>query len=109
MESMVRLTHLFINPADPAEFEDYFSSTYLPLLREIPGVLRTEISRVYGVPLGEVTVHAMIDQYFADEDSMHRAMASAGGKKLSRELMANPKIKMELLASIVAPVPGESA
>lgn len=101
---MIRVTHLFLVSKDGGDVEDYIHKTYLPLIEGLPDMLRYEIAFVIGPTLGNTPAHAILDQYFQDEDAMNAAMASPSGKALSREIMANPRIAPELIISRVTEI-----
>lgn len=98
---MIRLTHLFLSHPDNSDFTQWLNESYLPLVRELPGVIRMEIARVSRLPLGQTKVQLFIEQYFPSEDGMNAALSSVQGRKLSRVIMDNPSLAPELLVSEV--------
>ena len=84
---MVKLVALFKKPEDITEFDAVFSGTVVPLLRQIPGLVRLEITNVTGAPFGESKYHLMAALYFADRSAMDAAMASKEGKAVARSLL----------------------
>src|SRR5512143_3599863 len=100
-DRMIRVTHLFMNSGSTPASEQYIRETYIPMLEALPGAVRLEAARVSEAPLGPSQVGYVLDQYFADADAMHRAMASAAGGKLARELMAGSASGIEMIVSEV--------
>ena len=50
---MVKLIALYKKPENVAEFEQKYFETHVPLVSQVPGLRRVEISRVTGAPRGE--------------------------------------------------------
>jgi uncharacterized protein (TIGR02118 family) len=84
---MIKLVALYKRPSEPADFDAHYASTHLPLVRKFPGLLKMEVTRVTGAPLGEAKFSIMEEFYFADKDAMDSALASAEGKAVTRDLM----------------------
>ena len=78
---------LYALPADPSEFLDQYYSTHLPLVAALPGLARTEVSRVSRVVRGEPGFALMAEMYFADRDALRAALKSpewaAAGENLA--------------------------
>jgi len=72
-----KITIIFDNPVDP----DAFESSYPDLIdraRKVPGVLRTETSKVWPKEDGSPTpAYRMIDLYFPDYDAANAAASTA--------------------------------
>lgn len=96
---MIRVTHLFSSSGKHPVTEQFVRETYLPLLEALPGALRTEAARVTVPPLGSAKIGFIVDQYFADEDAMNKAMVSAAGSRLDRELMSGASLGVEMIVS----------
>jgi uncharacterized protein (TIGR02118 family) len=84
---MVKLVALFKKPENSEEFDALFSGTVIPLLREIPGLVRLEITNVTGAAFGESKFHLMAELYFSDRLALDSAMASKQGKAVARGLL----------------------
>jgi uncharacterized protein (TIGR02118 family) len=67
---------------DEEALEGFFSGTHLPLAEQLPGLLKSEVSRVTGKPGGESRFHLMYELYFASQPSFYQALASEAGQKL---------------------------
>jgi len=42
---MMKLTALYTPPADPAAFEQHYTSVHMPLVDALPGLIRQETAR----------------------------------------------------------------
>jgi uncharacterized protein (TIGR02118 family) len=84
---MVKLVALFRKSDKSEEFEAAFSERTLPLLRQIPGMARIELTRVTGAAFGESKYGLMVELHFADRQTLDAAMASKEGKAVARELL----------------------
>ena len=85
---MVKLIALHQKPADVEAFEEHYANVHLPLLEKIPGLRKTELSRITGAPRGEAPFYMMYEMYFDDMDAYNRAMASEENKAAGRDLMS---------------------
>lgn len=63
-------------PADASSFDEAYFRTHLPLIAQVPGIVRTEVSRVTGRVLGERDLHLMAEMYFEDGDTLRSALKS---------------------------------
>jgi uncharacterized protein (TIGR02118 family) len=84
---MVKLVALFKKPEDSKEFDEVFSGSVIPLLRQIPGLERLELTNVTGAPFGESKFHLMAELYFPDRQTLDAAMASKEGKGVAKGLL----------------------
>ena len=91
------MSYLLLATENDEEADAFFRTTLLPLFSRLPGLQRLESARVLEKPFGSISVRSIVDIYFQSEDEMHRAMTSAEGKAIARELMANPHLPVELL------------
>ena len=85
---MVKLIALYKKPADAQAFEEHYANVHLPLIEKIPGLRKTELSRITGAPRGEAPFYLMYEMYFDDMDVYNRAMASEENKAAGKDLMS---------------------
>ena len=82
---MVKLIALYRPPPDPQAFDRAYFETHLPLLRTVPGLLRTSLTRFTRTVMGE-GFYLMAEMTFDDLDSLKAGMRSeamaAAGKNL---------------------------
>lgn len=94
---MRRALFIFQPSSAAAESPASVFGGWLPLLKDLPGVLSMEVSTVVERPFGNIPAAGLVEVLFADEESMTRSMASPAGRKLAREIMADPRGAPELL------------
>src|SRR5262245_38533683 len=84
---MVKLAVLYGQPKNPAEFEKYYADTHLPIVAQMKGVRRIELSKVTGTPGdGAPAFYRIAELYFDDADHMQSVMSSPEGKKTVADL-----------------------
>lgn len=84
---MFKFVTIYRRVDDEDALEDFFSSTHLPLAEKLPGLLKSEVSRIVGKPGGESRFHLMYELYFQSQDVFHKALGSEAGRKLMTELI----------------------
>ena len=103
---MVKLVALFRLPENSKEFDDVFSASVVPLLRQIPGLVRLELTNVTGAPFGESKFHLMAELYFLDRQTLDAAMASKEGKSVAKGLLRFASEVSSLFHGEVSEIPG---
>jgi uncharacterized protein (TIGR02118 family) len=81
-----QFTTLYYRVDDEEALEDFFSLTHLQLAEKLPGLVKSELSRIHGQPGGESRFHMAYSLYFATEQSFYRSLASEAGVKLMQAL-----------------------
>ena len=71
---------------DEAALEEFFSRTHLPLAEKLPGLVKSEVSRISGKPGGESRFHLMYELYFESRAAYLEAIASEAGRTLVQAL-----------------------
>jgi uncharacterized protein (TIGR02118 family) len=72
-----KITVIFDNPLDPAEFELAYSKESLALAKSLPNVLRVESAKVWPKEDGTPTpAYRLLDLYFADYDTASAAVTT---------------------------------
>jgi uncharacterized protein (TIGR02118 family) len=72
---------LYTHPDDPDAFDRYYLETHMPLVAKIPGLERAETGRFEAARDGsENTYYRMAELYFADQQTVETALASAEGQ-----------------------------
>jgi len=79
---------------DEVKLEEFFSSTHLPLAEQLPGLLRSEVSRVTGKPGGASRFHLMYELYFESEAQFEAALQSPAGTELMAALVPWAEAKL---------------
>jgi uncharacterized protein (TIGR02118 family) len=82
----MKLIALYTQPADPAAFDEKYFNTHLPLIRQVPGLQKTVITR-FTRSLSGQSFYLMAEMYFADKETLKAAMKSpemaAAGENLN--------------------------
>lgn len=84
---MVKLVALYRQPENPADFDRQYFETHVPLAMKMPGLVRGEIARVTGAPMGDAPYYMIAELYFNDMATLNAAMASPEGKAAAKNLM----------------------
>lgn len=90
---MTKLLWLFADK----DAEPYITGSFLPLVREIPGAEGVTLSRVTATGMGEFPARFVVEARFPDEDRMNDALATAEGRRISREIMESAGKGMEVV------------
>jgi uncharacterized protein (TIGR02118 family) len=83
---MMKLTVLYTPPAQVEEFDAHYTSVHMPLVEQMPGLVRAETSVVVGMPDGSpAPYHRMAELYFESGDAMGEAFGSDVGKQTAKD------------------------
>jgi uncharacterized protein (TIGR02118 family) len=94
---MVKLIALYRKPAEIEQFEKHYFEVHMPLVAKIPGLLKSEVARLKGLP-GQDSKYFMITEiYFDDIDSFNAGMASPEGKATGKDLMSFARDYVDML------------
>ncbi len=84
--SMFKLTAIYRQVDDPNTLDTFFSHTHLPLAEKLPGLLKTEVSRIPRKPGGQSRFWLMYEIYFESEDALIHAFGTETGIQLIQAL-----------------------
>ncbi|RME36670.1 MAG: EthD family reductase [Planctomycetota bacterium] len=84
---MVKLVALYKKPADMEAFERHYREIHTPLAKKIPGLMKLEVSRVFGAPAGEPKFYLMAELYFENRDAMMAGLNSEEGKAAAKDVV----------------------
>lgn len=73
---MKKLIAIYRTPSDTDAFLIHYREKHLPLASKIPGLIRTEVTRIERTIMGEAGNFLLAEMYFADADSFRTAMKS---------------------------------
>lgn len=79
---MYKFTTLYRKVDDLDAVDNFFSSTHLPLAELLPGLLKSEVSRIMGQPAGESRFYLGYELYFESRKAFEDAMKSRPGVHL---------------------------
>ena len=88
---MVKLIAMYKTPSDIEEFEKHYYEAHMPMIEKMPGLLRTEVSKISGMPGQESKYYLMAEMYFENMDKLNESMASPEGKAAGKDLMSFAK------------------
>lgn len=83
---MFKFVTIYRRVDDADTLETFFSTTHLQLAEKLPGLLKSEVSRVHGKPGGESRYHLMYELYFESNEWFARALATPVGVQLMQAL-----------------------
>jgi len=82
------LVAIYKAPRDRDAFDRHYRETHTPLAAKMPGLLRLEISRFFGAPMGEPRYYLMAEMFFDDKSAMFAALKSEQGKAAGKDVMS---------------------
>jgi uncharacterized protein (TIGR02118 family) len=88
MNHMVKMIALFRRPPDVATFLEHYEQVHLPLVRQMPGLRRLEVHRMFDPRGGEPDPFLMAEMYFDSRESLMEAMNSPQGRAGGKDLKA---------------------
>ena len=83
---MFKFVTIYRRVDDESALEQFFAETHLPLAESLPGLLKTEVSRISGKPGGQSRFHLLYEIYFQTESDFFRALATLEGQALMTAL-----------------------
>jgi uncharacterized protein (TIGR02118 family) len=81
-----QFTTVYYRVDDEEKLESFFSTVHLPLAEQLPGLVKSEVSRITGRPGGESRFHLSYSLYFATEQSFQLSMVTEAGLSLIKAL-----------------------
>ncbi len=94
---MVKLIALYRKPADIEQFEKHYFEVHMPLVAKIPGLLKSEVARLKGLPGQDSKYYMITEMYFKDMDSFNAGMAAPEGKASGKDLMGFARDYVDML------------
>jgi uncharacterized protein (TIGR02118 family) len=67
---------LYRTPDDPADFEQHYFGTHVPLVEKTPGLLENRVHRVTRQYVGKPSYHLLAELVFESRDAMKQGFAS---------------------------------
>jgi uncharacterized protein (TIGR02118 family) len=93
---MHKLIAIYQRPEDEAAFMDHYLTVHMPLVMQIPGLLKAEINKVEASLMGEGPF-LIAEMTFADKEHYDAAMASAENRAAGKDLMGFARGKVTLV------------
>jgi len=85
---LVKLVAIYQKPKNVAEFEQHYFDIHAPLVEKVPGLIKLEVNKVYGSPVGESDLHLIAEMVFQDKKALADAMNSPEMKAAGKDLMS---------------------
>jgi len=85
---MIKLIALYRTPKNPEEFDEHYNNIHTPLVLQMPGLRKLEITRITCAPIGESKYYLFAEMYFDSVDAMNAANASPQGRATAKDLMS---------------------
>lgn len=83
---MVNVLILFGIPRDAAAFDNYFTTSYLPLLHTVPNLEGLVVNRVAGAAKGDTPFYLIAEMRFGSEEAMQEGLNSEAGLSMAKEM-----------------------
>jgi uncharacterized protein (TIGR02118 family) len=83
---MHKLMVLYPEPRDRTAFEDYYTSTHLPLIKQLPEILEWRYSLNVAAAQDTSPYFAIFEADFPDAEAMGRALASEAGAAVQADV-----------------------
>lgn len=93
---MHKLIAIYQQPEDPAAFMDHYLGVHMPLVMQIPGLLKAEVNRIEATLMGEGPF-LIAEMTFADKAHYDAAMASPENRAAGKDMMGFAKGKVTLI------------
>ncbi|PID87240.1 MAG: ethyl tert-butyl ether degradation protein EthD [Chloroflexi bacterium] len=95
MISYFKLTTLYRQVDDLGKLDEFFHNTHLPLAEQLPGLLKSEVTRIDGKPGSlQSRFYLMYELYFASSAAYMEAFATETGLALVQALMPWAEAKL---------------
>jgi len=92
---MIKLIAMYKTPGDKEMFDKHYFEKHMPLVAAIPGLIKSEVSKVKALPGTESNYYLMTEMYYDDMDAFNAAMGSAEGKASARDIVNFAKDNVE--------------
>ncbi|MFD2370534.1 EthD family reductase [Brevibacillus sp. GCM10020057] len=83
---MVKLVAVYRKPEDVEAFDKHYNEVHAPLAAKMPGLIKMEVSKIYGAPMGESDLHLIAEMYFESKEALLEALSSPEGRAAGKDL-----------------------
>lgn len=84
---MYKLVAIYRTPADAAAFDEHYFNTHSPLMANVPGYDKIEVSKVTRTMMGDSNLYLMFEMWFSDKDTFRTALRSPENAAAGADLM----------------------
>ena len=85
---MEKLIALYKTPQDAEAFLDHYRTVHVPLVKQLPGLLRVEVTLLKRTLVGEEGNFLLAEMVFADPESFKAALKSPENAAVGADAMA---------------------
>lgn len=86
---MVKLVALYKQPEDRQAFDEHYFKTHLPLAAKMPGLVKVNVTRFTGTPIGDTApFYLQAEMFFETKEALDDAMRSQEGKAAAKDVMS---------------------
>ncbi|RNB86868.1 EthD family reductase [Brevibacillus nitrificans] len=83
---MVKLVAVYRKPEDVEAFDKHYYEVHAPLAEKMPGLIKMEVNKIYGTPMGESDLHLIANMYFESKEALLEALSSPEGRAAGKDL-----------------------
>ncbi|WNC14194.1 EthD family reductase [Brevibacillus brevis] len=93
---MVKLVAIYRKPEDAEAFDKHYEEVHTPLVKKMPGLIKLEVNKIYGTPMGESDLHLIAEMHFESKEALLEALSSPEGRAAGKDLrgFAGPLVSM---------------
>ncbi|WP_027417046.1 EthD family reductase [Aneurinibacillus terranovensis] len=84
---MHKLIAIYRKPENIEEFDQHYFNVHGPLAEKMPGLIKLEVNKVVGTPMGESDLHLIAEMFFESKEAILQALSSPEGKAAGKDLM----------------------
>lgn len=84
---MVKLIAIYKKPEDTGAFDQHYNEVHAPLAAKMPGLIKLEVNRIYGGPMGDSNLHLIAEMHFETKEALTEALNSPEGRAAGKDLM----------------------
>jgi uncharacterized protein (TIGR02118 family) len=98
---MIKMIALYTHPDDKAAFDRHYNDIHIPLVRQLPNLLRVEVARVVdGLPQGS-PYYLIAEMYWETREIMDASMSGPEGRAVGRDARSFGSILSLHVAEVV--------
>lgn len=86
---MIKMIALYKHPENKEQFDKHYFETHGPITAKIPGLLKMEVTKIIGSPMGgEGKYYLMCEMFYEDMASFKAAMKTDEAKASGKDAMS---------------------
>ncbi|MGH2541790.1 MAG: EthD family reductase, partial [Ardenticatenaceae bacterium] len=82
-----KLVAIYRQPQDVEAFDEHYFQVHSPLMEQVPGYDRSEVSRVTRALMGSQDYYLMFEMWFSDQEALKNALRSPENMAAGKDLM----------------------